>query len=110
MHVIAHGSRDADAAGRAFGLQTSRHVHRVAVEVSAIGNCVAKVDPYAEADRPISGLIGIVNWKLLLNFDPAAHRPVNAVEHDEQGIPAGLNDLPAVLLYGWIDHLSAKGA
>ena len=37
VHMIAHRSRDADATRRTFGLKPGRHIHRVAVEVCAIG-------------------------------------------------------------------------
>ena len=57
MHMIAHRSRDTDAARRTFGLEPGRHIHRVAVQVSPVGNRVAKVDPDAKADGPIGGLI-----------------------------------------------------
>ena len=60
MHMIAHRSRDADAARRTFGLKPRRHIHRVAVQVSPIGNRVANVDPDAEADGPVGRLIAIV--------------------------------------------------
>ena len=35
---------------------------------------------------------------LLLHLHGATHRPVYAIEHDEQGIPAGLDD-PAAMLF-----------
>ena len=61
MHMIAHCSRDADAARRALGLKPRRHIHRIAVQVGAIGNRVADVDPDAEADGSIRRLVAIVD-------------------------------------------------
>ena len=60
MHMVAHRSRDTDTARRAFSLKPRRHIHRVAVQVSPVGNRVAKVDPDAEADGPIGRLVAIV--------------------------------------------------
>ena len=108
MHMIAHGSRDADTARRTFGLKSRRHIHRVAVQVSPIGNRVAKVDPDAEADGSIWRLISVVDRNLLLHLHGTAHRPVDAVEHDEQGVAAGLDDPAAMLLDRRIDQVSPE--
>ena len=109
LHMVAHCSRDADATRRTFGLKPCRHIHRVAVEVSAIGNRVAEVDPDAEADGPIRRLIAIMDRNLLLHLHGTAHRPVDAVEHDEQGIAAGLDD-PAAMLARWPGRSGCCGA
>ena len=106
MHMIAHRSRDADAARRTFGLKSRRHIHHVAVQVSPIGNRVADVDPDAEADGPIRGLVAIVDRNLLLHLHGTAHRSVDAVEHDEQGIAPGLDDPAAMLLDRRVDQVS----
>ena len=110
MHVIAHRPRNTDTARRTFGLNSCCHIHRVAVQVSSIGNCVANVDPDAKSNSPIGRLVAIVDGDLLLDMNRTAHRPVDAVEDDQQRVATGLNDLPAVLPDGRIDHLSAKGA
>ena len=108
MHMIAHRSRDADAARRTFGLKPRRHIHRVAVEVSAIGNRVAKVDADAEADGSIRRLIAIMDRNLLLHLHRTAHRSIDAVEHDEQRVAAGLNDPAAMLLDRRVDQVAAE--
>ena len=58
MHMITDGSRNADAARRTLGLKSRCYIHCIAVEVRAIGNRIAKVDPYAEADGPVGWMIG----------------------------------------------------
>ena len=108
MHMIAHRSRDTDAARRTLGLKSCRHIHRIAVHVSAIGNRIANVDPDAEADGSIGRLVAIVDRNLLLHLHGTAHRSVDAVEHDEQGVAAGLDDPAAMLLDRRIDQLSAE--
>ena len=54
MHMISDCSRDTDATRRAFGLEPRHHIHRVAVQVSAVGNRIANVDPNAEQWNPSS--------------------------------------------------------
>ena len=108
MHVVAHGSRDTDSARWAFGLESRRHIHRVPMQVSAISNGVADVDPDAEPDGAIRGLIAIMDRNLLLNLDSTADRPVYAIEYDEQGIATSLNDPAAVLLDCRVDQVGAE--
>ena len=82
--MIPNRSRDADATGRTFGLNSCRHIHCVTVQISSVGNCVADVDFDTEADSSIRWLVAIVYRDLLLHLHGTAHRPVNAVENDEQ--------------------------
>ena len=105
MHMIPHRSRDADAARRTLGLKPRRDIHRVSVQVSAVGNRVAKVDPDAEADGSIRRLISVVDRNFLLHLHGTAHRPIDAIEHDEQGVAARLDDPAAVLLNRRIDQV-----
>ena len=84
MHMITHRPRDTDTAGWTFGLKPRRHIHRVSVQVSAVGNRVAKVDPDAEADGSIRRLISVMDRNLLLHLNGTTHRPIDAIEHDQQ--------------------------
>ena len=108
MHMIAHGSRDADTARRTFGLKPCRDIHRIAVQVSSIGNRVTNVDPDAKANGSIGRLIAVVDRNLLLHLHGTAHRPVDAVEYDQQGIAASLDDPAAMLLDRRVDHAAAE--
>ena len=78
------------------------------MQISPIGNRVANVDPDAEADSPIRWLISVMDRNLLLHLDGTAHRPVDAVEHDEQEVAAGLDDPATVLLDRRVDQLAAQ--
>ena len=106
--MIAHRSRYTDTARRTFGLESCRHIHRVAVEVSAIGNRIANVDPDAETDGPIWRLVAVVDRHLLLHLHGTAHGPIDAVEDDEEGVAPGLDDPAAMLLDRGVDHLPAE--
>jgi hypothetical protein len=84
MHMVVHRARNADAAGRAFGLEPGRHVDAIAVQVGAIRNCVADVDPDAEPDGAIGRLLAVAIRNLLLHRNGTAHGPVYAIEYDQQ--------------------------
>src|SRR5665811_2091828 len=105
--MVAHGSRYTDTSWRTLGLKSCRNIHRVTVQVCPIGNCVTKVDPDAKAHGAFSGMVAVKDRNLLLHRDGTAHRPVNAIEYDEERVAAGLNDPAAMLINRWIDHPSA---
>jgi hypothetical protein len=66
--MIPHWAGNADAARWALGLKPCRHVHRIAVQVSSIGNRVAEVDPHTKADCSVRGLFAIQDRHLLLHL------------------------------------------
>ena len=49
-----------------------------------------------------------MNRNLLLHLYGATHRPVDAVEHNEQGVATSLNDPAAVLLYRRVYQVTAQ--
>jgi hypothetical protein len=78
------------------------------VQISPVCNRVADVDPDAESDGAVGRLVAITVRHLLLHLYGATHRPINAVEHNQQRIATGLHDPAAVLLDGRIDHVAAE--
>ena len=106
--MIAHRSGDADATRRALGFKSRRNIHSIPVQISPISNRVANVDPNPKADSSIRRLIAVVDRDLLLHLDGTAHRPVDAVEHDEQGIASRLDDPAAVLLDRRVYQVAAQ--
>jgi hypothetical protein len=104
-HMITHRSRDADATRRAFGLESCCHVYRVPVQIGSISNRIAEVYPDTKADGSIGRLIAILHRNLLLYLHGTAHRSVNAIEHDEQGVASCLDDFAAMLIDRRVDHL-----
>ena len=83
MHVVAHGSRHADPTGGAFSLKPRCDIHGIAMQIGAIGNGIAKVDPYAEPDSPVWRLVGIQGWNPLLHLHCTTYRPIYAVKYDQ---------------------------
>jgi hypothetical protein len=84
VHVIMYRPRNTDTSWWTFRLQSRHNIHRVAMQVSAIGDCVSDVDPHSEADRAITRLIAIMDGHLRLNLDRTSNSSVDAVEHDQQ--------------------------
>jgi hypothetical protein len=100
--MIAHRSRYADASWWTFSLEASNYIHRVAVQVGPIGDSVANVDTDAKANGTIWRLVAVQYWNPLLYLHRAPHGSINAVEHKEQRISTGLNDLAAMFFDGWV--------
>jgi hypothetical protein len=67
------------------------------MQVGPVGNRIAGVDPNPEVDGAIRRLIAIVDRDLLLDLRSTVHGSIDALEGHEQRVPAGLNDLSAVL-------------
>ena len=106
--MIAYGTRDTDATRRAFGLEPRSDIHGITVQISPISDGIANVDPNAKSDGSVEWLVTVVDRYLLLHPHGTAHRPIDAIENNEQGIATGLNDLAAVFLYRRVDYVPAK--
>ena len=103
MHIVPNWARDADTAHGTRRLQPSGNVHSIAVEVGAVGDCVAHVDTDAEANTTTILLIAIIHRHLLLHLDSAAHSTVDAVERDQKRVSAGLHDPAAMFVDRRVD-------
>ena len=65
------------------------------MQVGAVRNRIADIDPDAKADGPIGRVANIMVGNLLLHLDRAAHGSIDAVEHDQQRVASGLNQSAA---------------
>ena len=110
VYMIADGARDTDATRRAFGLEPRSDIHRVPVQISPVSDCIANVDADTEADGPIKGLVAVVDGNLLLHLHRTTHGPVYAIEHNQQGIAARLDDPTVMFTYCWVDYPPAKAS
>ena len=108
MHMVAHRWRDTNSTRRTLRLKPRSNIHRAAVQISPISNRVANVDPDTKADGLIGGLLAIVDRNLLLHLRGAAHRSVNAVEHDQEGVTLSLDDPTTMLVNRWVDDRAAQ--
>jgi hypothetical protein len=88
-------------------LKSRRNIHRVPVQIGPVCNRVANVDPDAEAYGSIWRLLAVVDRNLLLHLHGTPHRPVNAVEYDEQRVSSGLDDPTVMLADRGIDYFPA---
>src|SRR5690349_7598805 len=79
------------------------------MQVSAIGNRIANVNPDTKPDSSVRRLVAIQVGNLLLDLHGTAYSAIDAVEHDEQRIAASLDDAAAVLLNRRVDQIAAHG-
>src|SRR5499426_815009 len=105
LHVFLHATRYADSTRLRQPLQTCRHVHAVAVNVSAIDNDVTDIDAHAELDPLVLWLGAVALDHFRLYLDGAAYRVHNACELHQHSVADNLNDAPAVFLDFWIDQV-----
>jgi len=95
--MVANRARDADAARRRQPLQPRRDVDAVAINIAAIGDDVAEINPDAKAQTALLGQIQIAVGHCALNFAGTAHRVDDAGEFRQHAVAGGLDD-PTVVL------------
>jgi hypothetical protein len=95
--MVADGARDADAARRRQPFQPHRDVDALAVDVVAVGDHVAEIDPDAKPQAALLGEIQIAVGHRALNFGRTAHRIDHARKFRQHAVAGGLDD-PAVML------------
>jgi hypothetical protein len=82
----------------------------MAVEVGAVPDRIAHVDPDPEANTTVGRMITIMRRHLLLHLDPAAQGTVDAVERYQQRVSSGLDNLTAELADRGIDQRASENA
>ncbi len=97
LHVIAHGARDANAAGLGQSLQPRGDVDAVAEDILAVDDDVAEIDADAQVDAAIRRQVGVALGHAALNLDGAAHGIDDAGEFDEQPVARRLDDAALML-------------
>ena len=105
--VVAHGARDADAAGLRQCLEPRCNVDTVAVYVVPVGDHVAEIDPDPEGDAFVLGLPGIAVDHRPLYLDGAPHRIDHTRKFHQHAIAGGLDDAAAMLPDLRVDELAA---
>ena len=105
--VIADRARDADAAGLRQCLQPRCDVDAVTVDVAAIGDEVAEIDPDPKGDAFVFRHLGIALEHRPLDLDGATHRIDDAREFDQHAVAGGLDDAAVMLADFRVDKLAA---
>jgi len=95
--MVADRARDADAARCRQPLQPCGDVDAVAINVVAIGDHVAEIDPDAKTQAALLGEVQIAVGHRALNFTRTAHRVDDAGEFRQHAVAGGLDD-PAMML------------
>jgi hypothetical protein len=93
--------------GSARASSRAANVDAVAIDVVAIDDYVAEVDPDPENDALVLGVIAIAVDHCPLDFDGAAHGIDYALEFHQHAVAGGLDDAAAVLRDLRIDELAA---
>ena len=109
VDLIAHGARDADAAGLGEHLETRRDVDAIAKNIVVLDDHVAQIDADAELDPPRRRHIGIAPRHPALDFGCACHRVYDAMEFHQHAVAGRLDDTAPVLGNGGINELKAMG-
>ena len=107
--LVAHGARDADAAGLGEHFEPRRDVDAVAKDVVVLDDHVAEIDADAELDPPRRRDVGVASRHPALDLGRAQHRIGDAVELDQHAVAGGLDDAALVLGDGRIDQLDPMG-
>src|SRR5262245_32375295 len=107
MNMVAHGAGHTNFARGALGLEPRRDVDRVTVQIRAIRDRIADLDPHTKTDSPIWRTVSVERRDLTLHLHGTAHGTINAVEHDQQRVATSLDNLPAMFVDGRIDYLAS---
>ncbi len=108
-HPLAHLARDAHPAGLGQPLEPGGDVDAIAIDVLALDNDVAKVNPDAEADALGLGEVRLPPRHALLDRDRAGDGVHHARELAEHAVARQLDDPAAVLGDERLDQLLAVG-
>ena len=105
--MIAHRARDAKAAGLRQRLQPRRNIDAVAVDVAAVGDHVAEIDPDAKGNAFVLGHLRVAVRHRPLDLGGAAHRIDDARKFHQHPVAGGLDDATVMLRDFRVDQLAA---
>ena len=95
-HLLEHGARDAQAAGRGHLLEPRRDVDAIAEDVVALDHHVAEVDADPEIHAALGRHLRVAAVQLLLDLDAAADRFDGGRELGQDAVAGGADDAPVV--------------
>jgi hypothetical protein len=88
-HLIAHDAAGTDATRLRQGFEAGRDVDPVAIDVGAVDDDVADVQPDAKFDAAFRRYSDVAIGHLALDIDGAAHRVDDTGELDEDAVAGG---------------------
>jgi hypothetical protein len=97
-HLVTYDAIDADPARLGQSFESRRDVNTIAIDVAAVLDDVAEIDPDTELDAPLLRLSGVTLGHLVLNFNGATYRIDNAGELNQEPVAGRLHNPAAVLL------------
>src|SRR5271170_6958975 len=106
--VVMNRIGDEHPAGIGQGFDPCGDVDAVAIEVVALDDHVAEIDPDAQFDAVVRAYTRVVLGHRLLHRDRAAHRVDDARKLDQHAVAGGLDDAPVVLGNFRIEELAAQ--
>src|ERR1700730_13512517 len=95
--MIAHRARDAEPSRLRQCLQPRGDVDAVAVNVAAVSDDVAEIDPDAKGNAFVLGHLRAAVRHCPLDLDGAAHRIDDAGKFHQHPVAGGLDDAPVML-------------
>ena len=107
-HLVTYDPIDADPARLGQSFESRCDVDTVAIDLAAVLDDVAEIDPDTELDAPLVRHSDVAFGHLLLNLDGATHRIDNAGELDQQPVASRLNNAAAMLLDLWVGKLASQ--
>jgi hypothetical protein len=96
--IFLHPARNADPTRFREALQTRRHIHAVAVDVAAVDDDIADIDPNTELDPLVLRRVGIAPKHAALYLDGTAQRIDHARELSQHAVAGSLDDPSLVFL------------
>ena len=94
--MLPNRARNADAATLGYPFEPRRDVNTVAVDIVAIDNDIAEIDPDAEFDSAVRWHFGVALDHPALNLDCALHGIDHAWEFDQYAVARRLDDSAAI--------------
>jgi hypothetical protein len=101
--ALVNDGGNTDSPGLGNGLQPGRDVDAIAIDVVAIDDDVAKIDPDPEHDRR-TRLAVVVCRHRALNFDSTADRVHNTAEFGKRAVSGQLHYTTVVRDHGRVEH------
>ncbi len=106
---IVDVTRNHDATRRRLGLQPCRHVDAIAVEIVAFDDQVAEMQPDAENNGGVLGLILIGFGHYLLELNSGAKRINSAGKLDQRTVARQFDQPPAMTRQNWLQPFRPMG-